>query len=85
MEKLKNYGNFTNFLAPLPSKPQAVLIERWLPYSQVKRRVIYQRANERDAVVVKPKNVIVQWEAPQVLNKSKFIVNLNNLNRAFKQ
>lgn len=54
-------------LAPLPSKPQAVLIERWLPYSQVKRRVIYQRSNERDAVVVKPKNVIVQWEAPQVL------------------
>jgi hypothetical protein len=53
-------------LAPLPSKPQSVLVERWLPYSQVKRRVIFQRAAQRDAVAVKPRNIIVQWEAPQV-------------------
>lgn len=59
-------------LAPLPSKPQSVLVERWLPYSQVKRRVIFQRSNQQDAVVVKPRNVIVQWEAPQVVIKKEF-------------
>jgi hypothetical protein len=53
-------------LAPLPSKPQSVIIERWLPYSEVKRRVIFQRSCEPDAVACKPRNVIVQWEAPHV-------------------
>lgn len=59
-------------LAPLPSKPQSVIIERWLPYGQVKRRVIFQKSNERDPVVVKPRNVIIQWEAPQVQVKKEF-------------
>lgn len=59
-------------LPPLPSKPQSVIIERWLPYSQVKRRVIFQRSNEREPIVVKPRNVIVQWEAPQVIIKKDF-------------
>jgi len=53
-------------LAPLPSKPQSVIVERWLPYSQVKRRVIFQRSNERDPVIMKPRNVVIQWEAPRV-------------------
>ena len=51
--------------APLPAKPQSVLIERWLPYAEVKRRVIFQAAPP-DPVVVKPRNTIVQWEAPKV-------------------
>lgn len=59
-------------MAPLPSKPQSVIIERWLPYNQVKRRVIFQRSNERDPVVFKPKNVIIQWDAPQVQVKKEF-------------
>ena len=59
-------------LAPLPSKPQSVIIERWLPYSEVKRRVIFQKNNQPDAVFVKPKNVIIQWEAPQVTIKKEF-------------
>jgi hypothetical protein len=59
-------------LAPLPSKPQAVLIERWLPYSQVKRRVIYQRSCEKDTVPIKPRNVVIQWEAPCVAVKKDF-------------
>lgn len=59
-------------LAPLPSKPQSVLVERWLPYAQTKRRVVFKRSNERDAVVIKPRNVIVQWEAPQVVIKKEF-------------
>ena len=53
-------------LAPLPNKPQAVLIERWLPYAQTKRRVIFQRPAQQEPVIVKPRNVIIQWEAPQV-------------------
>ncbi len=55
-------------LAPIPPKPQSVIIERWLPYSQVKRRVVFNKqCNEKEPIVVKPKNIIVQWEAPQVL------------------
>jgi hypothetical protein len=58
-------------LAPIPNRPQPVLIERWLPYPQVKRRVIYQRTNEHEEdAMCKPRNVIVQWEAPQVQIKA---------------
>lgn len=53
-------------LAPLPAKPQSVIIERWLPYNKVKRRVIFQRANESEAVYEQPKNIIIQWEPPQI-------------------
>lgn len=59
-------------LAALPSKPQPVIVERWLPYSQVKRRVIFHKAAEKDPVIVKPKNIIVQWEAPQVQIKKEY-------------
>jgi hypothetical protein len=51
--------------AELPAKPQSVLIERWLPYSEVKRRVIFKAAPP-DPIVVKPRNMIIQWEAPRV-------------------
>jgi hypothetical protein len=53
-------------LAPLPAKPQSVIVERWLPYAQTKRRVIFQKAAQVDAQVIKPRNVIIQWEAPRV-------------------
>ena len=49
----------------MPAKPQAVINERWLPYESRKRRVIYQ-APQPDPVYCKPKNVIVQWDAPNV-------------------
>jgi hypothetical protein len=52
-------------LPPVPAKPQAVINERWLPYESRKRRVIYQ-APQPDPVYCKPKNVIVQWDAPNV-------------------
>lgn len=58
-------------LAALPSKPQGVMIERWLPYTEVKRRVIFQKSNVPDPVIVKPRNVIIQWEAPQVSIKKE--------------
>jgi len=59
-------------LPALPPKPQAVLIERWLPYSQVKRRVIFNKAAENDPLIVKPRNIIVQWEAPHVQIKKEY-------------
>lgn len=30
----------------LPAKPQSVIIERWLPYKEQKRKVIFQSANQ---------------------------------------
>lgn len=59
-------------LATLPSKPQSVIIERWLPYRQVKRKVIFAKSNEKEIVMTKPKNVIVQWQAPQVTVQKEF-------------
>ncbi|CAF0867990.1 unnamed protein product [Brachionus calyciflorus] len=56
-------------LAPIPPKPQSVIIERWLPYSAQKRRVVYQKIDEKQGFYMKPKNVIVQWEAPEVTVK----------------
>jgi hypothetical protein len=53
-------------LAPLPSKPQNVIIERWLPYGEVKRRVVFNKPTKPDPVPVVPRNIIVQWEAPDV-------------------
>jgi hypothetical protein len=53
-------------LAPLPSKPQNVIIERWLPYGETKRRVIFNKPTQADPVMVTPRNIIVQWEAPDV-------------------
>ena len=57
--------------AALPTKPQSVLIERWLPYAEVKRRVLFQAAPP-DPVIVKPRNVVVQWETPQVEVRKEF-------------
>jgi hypothetical protein len=57
-------------LAALPNKPQAVITERWLPYTQSKRRVIFQAAPPAQAYC-KPKNVIVQWQAPNVAIKQE--------------
>jgi hypothetical protein len=59
-------------LAPLPSKPQAIMVERWLPYAERKRRVIFQKNQVPDPIIQKPKNVIVQWEAPDVQIKTIF-------------
>ena len=61
-------------MAPLPSKPQSVLVERWLPYQETKRRIIYKGAPS-DPVLVKPRNVVIQWESPNVVvKKVNFII-----------
>ena len=53
-------------LAPLPAKPQNVIVERWLPYAEGgKRRVVFNKAAGA-AEVANPRNVIVQWEEPRV-------------------
>ena len=50
----------------LAELPQPVIIERWLPYKQQKRRVLYYSAPQKQsgAVNLTPKNVIVQWRTP---------------------
>ena len=58
-------------LPQLPNKPQDVFIERWLPYEPRDRRVVYQAAPP-DPVVSVPKNVIVQWESPDVRVRRDF-------------
>lgn len=55
----------------LPSKPQSVLIERWLPYAQHKRRVIFHPAPP-EPVMVKPRNIIVQWDPPSVSVRQEY-------------
>jgi hypothetical protein len=52
-------------LPPVPAKPQQVFIERWLPYGQQTQRVIFQGARP-SCVIPDPKNVVIQWEAPDV-------------------
>lgn len=58
-------------LMPLPKKPQNVIIERWLPYKPVKRRVIFNKLSAPEPNMIKPKNVIIQWEAPNVKVKQE--------------
>ncbi len=53
-------------LAPIPARPQNVIIERWLPYAEHgKRRVTFNKA-PASAEIVNPRNVIIQWEEPRV-------------------
>jgi len=53
-------------LPPLPAKPQQVFIERWLPFPQQTQRVVYKPA-EAICGVPDPKNVVIQWESPDVV------------------
>ena len=43
-----------------------------MPYVQGKRRVIFQKPAGSDALIVAPRNVIVQWEAPSVVVRKEF-------------
>jgi hypothetical protein len=42
----------------------SIIVERWLPYKQQKRRVIYQKAPPIQAPAPQ-KNLIIQWEGTQ--------------------
>ncbi|CAF3643050.1 unnamed protein product [Rotaria sp. Silwood1] len=53
-------------LPALPPKPRDIIIERWIPYgAMTKRKTIIQRA-EAIKPYPKPRNIIIQYEAPQV-------------------
>jgi hypothetical protein len=57
----------------LPSvlkKPRKVILEKWSPYEKIKRRVIFQPPPP-DPVYIKPRNVIVQWQVPNVTIKQQ--------------
>ena len=49
-----------------PPRPRDVIIERWVPYgAAAKRRTVVQRAGAAQQYA-RPRNVIIQYEAPQV-------------------
>jgi hypothetical protein len=58
-------------LPPIPQKPQQFFIERWLPYGQQTQRVVYQPARP-PCLVPDPKNVVIQWESPEVEIRKEF-------------
>jgi hypothetical protein len=47
-----------------------VIIERWLPYREQKRRVIFQNVDE--PLFIKQKNVIIQWDTPNIEVRKEF-------------
>lgn len=53
-------------LPQIPAKPQSILIERWLPYKQQKRKIIYHKPTEQVQPLPDPKNVIIDWQSPDV-------------------
>lgn len=58
-------------LPPTPAKPQQIFIERWLPYGQQSQRVVFQPARP-PCVIPDPKNVVIQWESPDVEIRREF-------------
>ncbi|CAF0939194.1 unnamed protein product [Brachionus calyciflorus] len=62
-------------LPQIPQKPPAVLVERWLPYTDLKRRVIYEKPSQPKKIFPEPKNLIVDWEKPDV----EIVQDLRNL------
>ncbi|CAF0786892.1 unnamed protein product [Brachionus calyciflorus] len=52
-------------LPQIPPKPQTIFIERWLPYEPQKRKIIYKKA-EQPELIPDPKNMIVDWDCPDV-------------------
>lgn len=66
------------FNKPLPAKPQGALIERWMPYTEVKRRVIYQKPPPEPTFSTQ-RNQIIQWHSPRIIVK-KQIKNLGVVN-----
>lgn len=52
-------------LPPLPPRPQKIIIEKWVPYEKVKRRVIYEKKGE-PVLEKETKNLVIEWETPDV-------------------
>jgi hypothetical protein len=60
-------------LPKMPPKPQPIYVERWIPVrEQKKRKVIFKKStNDNDQVIENPRNLIIQWEPPQIEIKKK--------------
>jgi len=58
----------TEKMPALPPKPQPLIVERWLPYTEQRRRVVYEKADDsgHNYAVEKPRNVVVHWNPPKV-------------------
>ena len=53
----------------MPAKPPNIIVERWLPYKQQKRQVIYEKANEQLSSKIDSKSsneLIIQYANPSV-------------------
>lgn len=46
----------------MPQKPQQIIVERWLPYQEQKRKVFFLKAQEQVRVQEKVRNLIIQWQ-----------------------
>lgn len=68
-------------LAQLPERPQPIIVERWLPYTNMKRRVVFKPAEQTHEIPKATKNVIVQWTTPSVQIKKEIrylgVINAN--------
>ena len=49
-----------------PEKPRSIFIEKWLPYKQQTRRVVFEKVNDCDSLLPNPKNLIIEWQKPDV-------------------
>lgn len=53
-------------MADLPAKPQPIIIEKWLPYGQQKRNVVFESTSMRQPRAT-VRNTIIQWHRPKSL------------------
>ena len=62
----------TERLAPEPARPQDIIIERWLGYARRTRNVIFQAAAPIQLAGATEKNVLIEWDAPDVDMRQEF-------------
>ena len=62
----------TERLAPEPARPQDIIIERWLGYARRTRNVIFQAAAPIQLAGATEKNVLIEWDAPEVDMRQEF-------------
>jgi hypothetical protein len=58
-------------LPQLPQPPQDIIVERWLEYGPRARRVVFRPA-PRLIPAPAPKNVLIQWDSPNVALNRQF-------------
>lgn len=48
----------------LPVKPPDIIIEKWLPYPNIKRKIVYEKSCNKSMEYLK--NELIEWQAPLV-------------------